>query len=150
MLDNIIYFEVNNWFAGRDYPDCEPFLSWMRDIGSPFCNEDWCKEQKICVVYELIDMSQNFKVTATREWVEQNCPCLLEEKYSQFVHTLKDEYDDDDTEYWETHGYGDGPFLKYCEENFGVEEWDHYLQEWFDESKYEDNEEDEEDVEQGC
>ena len=113
-------------------------------------NEDWCKEQKICVVYELIDMSQNFKVTATREWVEQNCPCLLEEKSSQFVHTLKDEYDDDDTEYWETHGYGDGPFLKYCEENFGVEEWDHHLQEWFDESKYEDNEEDEEDVEQGC
>lgn len=32
MLDNIIYFEMNNWFAGRDYPDCEPFLTWMRDL----------------------------------------------------------------------------------------------------------------------
>ena len=63
MRDDIIYFEVNNWFPGRDYPDCEPFLTWMRDLGSPLQNDDWCKEQKICVVYEFIDMSQNFKVT---------------------------------------------------------------------------------------
>lgn len=26
---DIVYFEVNNWIQGRDYPDEEPFLSWM-------------------------------------------------------------------------------------------------------------------------
>ena len=147
MRDNIIYFEVNNWFAGRDYPDCEPFISWLGDIGSVFNNDEWCKKQKICVVHELIDMSNNYKITATQDWVEKNCPCLLEDKYSKFVHQLEDDYDDDDTEYFEEHGYGEGPFLKYCEENFGVKEWDYGLGEWFDKSKYTDNEEDEEDVE---
>lgn len=72
---------------------------------------------------------------------------MFEKKYSKFVHQLEDDYDDDDTEYFEEHGYGEGPFLKYCEENFGVKEWDYNLGEWFDDIKYQDNEEDEEDVE---
>lgn len=147
MVDNIIYFEVNNWFAGRDYPDCEPFLTWMRDLGSPFRNEDWCKEQKICVVYEFIDMSQNFKVTATRDWVERNCPCLLEDKYKSFIHILEDEYDEDETEYFETHRYGNGPFLKYCEENFGVHEYDYDFDCWYNEEHVNDEDEDDEDDE---
>ena len=28
--EEVVYFEVNNWFSGRDFPDCEPFLTWMR------------------------------------------------------------------------------------------------------------------------
>ena len=30
----VVYFELNNWFSGRDYPDAEPFLSWME------CNKE--------------------------------------------------------------------------------------------------------------
>ena len=110
---------------GNDYPDCDPFLDWMKDMRSPFRNEEWCKEQKICVVFELIDMSENFKVSATREWIEKNCPILLDEKYRKFVHQLEEDYDEDETEYFESHGYGNGPFLSYCEENFGTHEYDY-------------------------
>ena len=143
MSDNIIYFEINNWFAGRDYPDCEPFLTWMKGLGSPFLNEEWCREQQICVVYEFIDMSQNFKVTATRAWVQNNCPCLLEDEYSKFVHQLAEEYDEDETEFFEGHGYGNGPFLAYCEENFGMHEYDYAFDCWYNEKYHEDEEEDE-------
>lgn len=31
MNDIIYYFELNNWFPGRDYPDDEPFISWMNE-----------------------------------------------------------------------------------------------------------------------
>ena len=30
-MDNIIYFELNNWFSERDFPDDEPFISWFED-----------------------------------------------------------------------------------------------------------------------
>ena len=142
MNDEIIYFELNNWTIEHGYPACSPFIEWMLGVVSPLLNENWCKEQKICVVVERVDLSLNFKVTATRKWVEENCPCLLEKKYSKFVHQLEDDYDDDDKEYFEAHGYGEGPFLKYCEENFGMKVWDYDLGEWFDESKYIDNKED--------
>lgn len=135
---DIIYFEVNNWFPGEDYPSCKPFFEWMADIGSPLRNNEWCRDQKICVVYEIIDMSQNFKVTATRAWVKETCPCILEDRYRRFIHELKGTYQDSDTEYFESHGHGVGPFLKYNEENFGVKEWDYDLNEWFDESRYSD------------
>ena len=25
----IIYFELNNWFCGRDYPNSESFIGWV-------------------------------------------------------------------------------------------------------------------------
>ena len=28
MNDEIIYFQLNNWFAGDHYPAEEPFISW--------------------------------------------------------------------------------------------------------------------------
>lgn len=132
-MDNCIYFEVNNWFAGRDYPDEEPFLSWVGDLGSPFNSNEWCKEQQICVVSELIDMSNNYKITATREWVEQNCPCLLEPNNKKFICEIDlNDYDEDDNEYYENCGYGNGPFLKYSESNFGTHEYDHNNDCWYD------------------
>ena len=140
MRDDIIYFEVNNWFPGRDYPDCEPFLTWMRDLGSPLQNDDWCKEQKICVVYEFIDMSQNFKVTATRDWVERNCPCLFSDENKKFICNIDpDDYDDDDNEYYEQCRYGNGPFLKYLESNLGVHDYDSDC--WYSEKSIEHEEE---------
>ena len=27
----IVYFELNNWFSGRDYPNEEPFTTWCDD-----------------------------------------------------------------------------------------------------------------------
>lgn len=113
-MKNIIYFELNNWFAGRDYPAKEPFLSWMRDdLNIKFRNNDWVKENKLCVVFDFIDMSQNFCITATREWVEQNCPDLLTE-FTEFLR----EPDEDGYVY----GQFGHEFLEYTEENIGIEE----------------------------
>ena len=115
MNDNdIIYFELNNWFCGRDYPNDEPFKSWMSDdLHIKFNNEDWIKENKLCVVKTFVDMSCNFCITATREWVEKNCPKLLNE-YKQFLR-LPDEFGDVEGRFGTT-------FLDYCEANIGLED----------------------------
>lgn len=111
----LVYFELNNWFAGSDYPDDEPFLSWMARY--LFRDEDWVKENKLVVVESLVDMSLNYCITATKEWVQQNCSELLT-KYSQFVR-----YGEEDDELPE--GRFGCPFLEYNEDNIG---W-HYAEE---------------------
>jgi hypothetical protein len=115
-MNEIVYFELNNWFSGRDYPDDEPFLSWMRnDLQIKFNDEDWVKENKLCVVFDFVDMSQNFCITATKKWVEKNCPSLLtiHTKYLRFPN-----------EYGEVYGRFGHEFLEYEEYNFGIEDVD--------------------------
>ena len=57
MNEEIINFELNNWFAGRDYPMAEPFLSWMKnDLRIVFRNEDWVKANELVVVYFPLDI----------------------------------------------------------------------------------------------
>ena len=56
----VVYFELNNWFAGRDYPDEEPFISWMNvDVHTTKFedNEEWVKENRLCVAWDFVDMS---------------------------------------------------------------------------------------------
>ena len=112
MNKEIIYFELNNWFAGEHYPAEEPFLTWIgHDLNIHFNNENWVKTNNLCVVRHRIDMSMNFCITATKEWVETNCPKLLTD-YIKFLR-----YPDED-------GYVEGQFgdefLEYLEENIGI------------------------------
>lgn len=114
----VIYFELNNWFSGRDYPNAEPFLSWMKDdLNQKFHDEEWIKENKLVVVESLVDMSMNFCITTTKEWVEENCPELLS-TYKEFIRKSDE---DDEVPY----GRLDCPFLEYKEENIGY----HYAEE---------------------
>lgn len=84
-MDKIIYFELNNWIPGIFYPDDEPFRLWMKnDLQIKFDDETWVKKSRLCVVRELIDMSSNYCITATREWVVNNCPKLLTD-YAEFI-----------------------------------------------------------------
>ena len=107
----VIYFELNNWTCGRDYPDAEPFASWMaNDFKQKFRDEDWVKENKLVVVESFVDMSLNYCITATKEWVQLNCPELLT-KYTQFVRYGEE---DDLPE-----GRFGCPFLEYDENNIG-------------------------------
>ena len=109
---DIIYFELNNWSRGEDYPDAEPFLSWMKhDLRQRFGDENWIKENNLVVVTSLVDMSINYCITATKEWVQSNCPELLT-KYTQFIR-----YTEEDDELPE--GRFGCPFLEYSEENIG-------------------------------
>lgn len=129
-MNEIVYFELNNWFAGRDYPDNERFINWMHDdLNIKFRSEKWAEENRLCIAARFIDMSQNFCVTATKEWVEKNCPELLTD-YTQFLRYPDDEYGD-------VYGRFGDEFLPYEEENFGVT--------WIDlDDEYEEEEEEEE------
>ena len=112
-MEELVYFEVNNWSPGKDYPICEPFIEWLsNDLNIQFRSDEWAKENKICVLASIVDMSNNFCVTATKKWVEENCPKLLEEENSKFLR-----YPD---EYGDVYGQFGNYFLEYEEYNFGV------------------------------
>ncbi len=136
MDSGIIYFSVNNWMYGQDYPPTENFRKWLgNDLNQSFRNEEWVKENKLCVRCGCIDMSQNYLVSAPREWVEKNCPELLtnfeytytsiingkevehKDKYSKFVYSPDYGPDGDEFNCEDRFGW---PFLEYKEENIGV------------------------------
>lgn len=117
----VVYFELNDWFRGRDYPDDEPFITWMKVL--IFRDEDWVKENKLVVVESTFDMSLNYCISATKEWVQTNCPELLT-KYTQFVRYGEE---DDLPE-----GQFGCPFLEYNENNIGY----HYAEEREDDFGY--------------
>lgn len=123
--NNIIYFELNNWNKGWDYPDCEPFISWLQDDGNQkFQDDEWCKSNELCVAFEFVDMSQNYKITATRNWVKENCPALLDKNNAEFVCNLDTtEYSAGALEYYKYFRCGSAPFLKWCETNFGYHQY---------------------------
>lgn len=135
---DVVYFSVNNWFCGEHYPDLPNFNKWLgNDLNQSFMNDEWCKENKLCVYHGVIDMSFNYTVSAPREWVEKNCPELLTDKeynysfmcssangtweekhtkkYSDFVYTPTAEGETPDCDCF------DMPFREYKEENFGSE-----------------------------
>ena len=159
---DVIYFSVNNWFCGENFPPTPNFRKWLgNDFNQSFRNDEWCKENKLCVYYGCVDMSQNYTVSAPREWVEKNCPELLSDeeytyitrisnpkeslkqgktvwedvehkkKYSDFV------YDPKDVEEGECDSVGDMPFREYCEKNFGSE---YYETNWWGDDEGEDEE----------
>lgn len=151
---NVVYFEINNWFPGRDYPKID-FIE--RNINK-FADDNWCKEQKICVAAMSIDMSMNYCVTAPFNWVMEKMPELLSDRnytYDVITHgfnTKTGKVEDWTTTYHKKYSdflrYNvDGgvesrsgcTFLDYSEDNIGVV--------WYDEDdfnpEYMDDEDDE-------
>lgn len=115
--DDIIYFWLNDW----DYPEEEPYLSWMlgeKDNKSVFQDEDWVKANKLCVILVPYVMDIYFFITAKREWVEKNCLSILTE-YSDHIRTPDE------------NGEVLDPiccrYKTYCEENIGITIQDGYL-----------------------
>ena len=125
--DEIVYFELNNWFYGQDYPADEQFKEWVNS--HQFSKDEWCKENKLCVLCGNYDMSVNWCITAPKTWVEENCPKLLtDEKYIYTVcsywrgvhRTLEKEKKYSD--FLRPDGIGQfyWKFLDYAPENYGV------------------------------
>lgn len=111
-MQEITYFELNDWIRGTGYPDEEPFISWIKnDIDIKFRDEDWVKNNQLCVVASFVDMSLNFCVTATTKWVEKNCPSLFT-GYKKFLR-----YPDDNGD---VYGQFGDKFMAYKEENIGI------------------------------
>ena len=167
---DVIYFSVNNWMSGENYPLTENFKKWLRnDLNQSFRNDTWCKENKLCVYYGTVDMSTNYTISASREWVEKNCPELLtddEYTYITRIGTYKyKEVSKDEELVWEDIEHkkkysdfvyvpeiegdtpdndyiGNMPFREYCEENFGCKYYETYW--WKDSEDNEDSDEDDE------
>ncbi len=139
MNDEVVYFQLNNWFAGEHYPAKEPFLTWCgNDYNLQFDNEDWVKENKLVVVRSVLDMSAQWNITAPKSWVLKNCPDLINDpQCAKFIVTPDEENDDMVRGRWGT------PFLPYIEENIGITWYDIYDDKWIDVS-YDNNEEEEE------
>lgn len=111
--NEIVYFELNNWCPGEDYPAEEPFTTWIGDdLNIFFDNEEWVKENRLCVVWSIVDMSVNFCITTTKKWVEENCPKLLCD-HKKFLRNSSEN---------DKHVYGQfgNQFLEYKAENFGI------------------------------
>ena len=161
---DVVYFSVNNWFGGENYPPTENFRKWMgNDFNQSFENDQWCKENKLCVYYGTVDMSTNYTISAPREWVEKNCPELLtDDEYTYITHigTYKKKglfgktelvwedvenkkkysdfiYSQEDVDEGECDRVGDMPFREYCVENFGSE---YYETGWWGDDDDEDDE----------
>lgn len=115
-MEEVVYFEFNNWFADRDYPNAQPFRDWMKDdLNITLRDDKWARDNHLAIVYFPLDMSQNFLVTASKQWVEKTCSELLT-KYKEFLR-FPDNYGGVCSKW--------GPeFLSYDSENFGVTEID--------------------------
>lgn len=170
---DVVYFSVNNWMSGSDYPPLECFHKWLgNDLNQTFRNDEWCKENKLCVYYGMVDMSTNYTVSAPREWVEKNCPELLtDEEYTYITRRgtykkkglfrktelvwenieNKKKYSDfvytpeEGEEYPENSRIGDMPFREYCEENFGSE---YYETNWWGDDEDENDEDETEEIDE--
>lgn len=132
----LVHFELNNWFSGRDYPNEEPFASWVTHHA--FSNDEWCKKNKLVVLSGNIDMSANWCITAPKEWVKENCPALLYNKKYKYtvIQYSKDgskkiEYEKSMSDFirhpdedGDVYGRFDWHFPEYCEENYGVHFYD--------------------------
>lgn len=158
MSEEIIYFELNNWFTGRDYPNAEPFTTWMgRDEALYFACERWVKENKLCVTIGIVDMSTNFCIAAPRSWVEANCPKLLTDEECG-SYSIVNYYNPEKGERVEESRYSSNkysnflrpdrfshfgvPFPEYSEENIGITwyyvKYDEDTDEWYYEKEEED------------
>lgn len=166
---DVVYFSVNNWMRGKDYPPLKCFDEWLGDdLNQSFRNDAWCKENKLCVYYGVVDMSTNYTISAPREWVEKNCPELLTDDEYTYVtrrgtykssglfkkpelvweeieHKKKYSdfvYSQENVEEGECDWVGDMPFREYCEANFGSKYYETYW--WGDDEDDEDSDEDDE------
>ena len=139
-MEEIVYFEINNWFAGRDYPDDEIFCKWIDD-------QQFRKDECYCVA-------------APKSWVAEHCPKLLtDEEYVYKTATIH--WDDEGNEIRDIeehtkkysdflcHPDSDGEvfghiseweFPEYKEDNFGVTWNDSW---WGDSDEDEEDDEDE-------
>lgn len=128
-MSEIIYIDVDNWTCGEDYPDKEPFLTWMtpdydnpEDIIYKFEDDKWCKENKLVVVCTLLDMSLNFNIIAPKEWIEKTCPYIIDSQWDYTKSKKRGSIWHDPVNETEASLYRgmEGHFLPYRKENYGI------------------------------
>lgn len=127
MKRDIVKFYINNWepdcpetCQGIDIFSKECFVTeYIHIFGDSFyefkfTDDDWCREQKICVLNDIADQSTDSFVVAPREWVEKNWPEIIN---SEWDYTNKPSP-------FLSHPRLTNPediWLDYCEDNFGCD-----------------------------
>lgn len=80
VIEEVVYFELDNQFSNLGCPTVEPFFSWVDDWRRPdsFLKTEWVKQNKLCVSLNikptLFKDNFVFRITALKSWVEKNCP----------------------------------------------------------------------------
>lgn len=120
-MEELVYFEVNNWIPGRYYPDNFTFDKWVGNEDTDddeddslwrrntFFDDEFLKKNELVISFGFIDQSFDFCVVAKKSWVEQNCPSLLNED-SKFLAMMRD---------GKLESNFGIPYLEYTAENFG-------------------------------
>lgn len=118
MKSDAVYFELNMWEPGTFYPNESPFTDWIALRGNKGLLLDdinFVKDNKLCVVVTIIDQSVNYCISASRDWVEQQCPNLLT-KHTKFLrHPSKD---------GNVYGQWGTEFMLYTPDHIGVIEYE--------------------------
>lgn len=113
--EEIVYFSINDWSV--DYhPNDKQFMEWagyndfmlFRNLR----NDEWCKQEKICVIANVLEYSLCFNIAAPKQYVMEHCPSIIG---SKFVDEPKDGEDYPSESAWGLQ------YNEYCEENFGFE-----------------------------
>lgn len=78
-----VYFSINNWFGGCNYPITNQMIEWLRPgyESMIFSNEEWDKKNKLIVCFNDYDMSDSYAVTASLAWVKRFFPEILGSVY---------------------------------------------------------------------
>lgn len=83
--NDVIYFSVRNNILGEDYPITLNFINWLAYNNQYFLNDEWTRENKLCVYAGSIGTSLNYNISAPKSWVEKNCPELFtDDEYSYY------------------------------------------------------------------
>ena len=90
----LIKFTLNDWVAGRDYPDIEPINTWMssKELRNFLCNDKWCKDNKLSVIFGIVDMSADFCIIAPKEWVQKVCPEIIGSEFELPIDSLTNDF----------------------------------------------------------
>ena len=132
-MEELVYFELNNWTPDKDYPNKPQFTKWVGNVltdsdnnedweKDTFCDNEYAKKNELVISFGLVDMSFDFCVVAKKSWVEKNCPSLLDEDSRFLAQKILDEENEEYESHWGL------PFLEYNHDNFGF----HYFSERYD------------------
>lgn len=120
----VVYFQCNDWSPSPKEAErfIHQYLEGDFSEHTPMKTDaevdEWIENDCLCINCDIYDMSIQYWITTTKEWLEQNFPELL----SFVSEEPKDYLFKGDKKY----------FLKYSEENIGVH-W------WTNEKDYEEN-----------
>lgn len=107
---DIIWFRACDWLV-EEFE--EAGIDWFNSPEYKYCilDNQWCKDNELCVSLDIWDLAVVCFVAAKKEWVEKNYPKVIGSKCQLTP------------EYFQHPGYGDCIFVEYTKENLGLHDF---------------------------